>query len=506
MRRKIKYTALLVLVFMPFIVWAAQKTITTYMWDSNIQVIDATKPFTEGSSIVENIGNAVTVTTDPDNPANPMVTLGNSTKDTCGAIWLGGAGTTNVTCTANKCPFGGGFRTYFEFRMTEEDSSGGSEDKGDGFTFAFINGSNNKSSSRGGPPEGSMGTTGMGELMCYAGSGNTTRGLDFPKMAVEFDLYPNTRDEDRGGCYSGRQDYPAGGSDSSWQHNNHIALMYWGDDTSGNCPNNGGNPRTSYDDNIHGDGTPENAASGSSGYYYRQKPSRDAKNWLEDNKWHHARIEVLRNAITNTYNVKAWVDCESCSGNTSTCTPCTSPEIDNYFKDVLNQYYNASSPRADSVPPKIQKTVTLSSGLDSFDTVLYGFTIATGGATQNIQIRNLKTYFLPSSTCVLTIADKSFACKSSTGYAYVYIKVYLTDGSDLPVSDATVTYSVSNNGGNGTLSSLGDGYYGGGSTSNCGLGSQCARPRYITGSRTVTVTATRTGCNGSPLTKTMTVP
>lgn len=38
MRRKIKYAAVLVLVFMPFIVWAAQKTITTYMWDSNIQV------------------------------------------------------------------------------------------------------------------------------------------------------------------------------------------------------------------------------------------------------------------------------------------------------------------------------------------------------------------------------------------------------------------------------------------------------------------------------------
>ncbi|NLD82117.1 MAG: hypothetical protein GX642_13250 [Smithella sp.] len=392
MRRKIKYAALLVLLFIPFIVWAAQKTINTYMWDSNIQVIggNATKSFTDGSSIVENTDAAVTVTTDPDNPANPMVTLGNSTSNTCGAIWLGGEGTTNVTCIDNQCPFGGGFRTYFEFRITDTDNSRRSQSKGEGFTFAFINGANNDKNRRGGNPQEAVY---MAELLCYAGSDNTLneRGLDYPKMAVEFDLYPNTGTMNTNGCYGGRQD--------SSSHNNHIALMFWGDDTGGTCPNNNSDLRISYDDNIHGIPsagsaiTPQNTPSGSSGYYYRTKVSGE-NNWLEDNFWHSARIEVLRDATTHTYNVKAWVDCESCTGSTSTCTACTSTEIDNYFKDVLQQYYNTSSPRTGSVAPKIQNTVTLSSSLPSFEKILYGFTVATSNNTQTIQIRNLKTHFL----------------------------------------------------------------------------------------------------------------
>ena len=455
MQRKVKYAALLVLVFVPFIVWAAKKSITSYMWDSNIQVTTASAPFTEENSIAENVGDAVTVTTDPDNPANPMISLGNSSNDTCGAIWLGGTGTTNVTCPENKCPFGGGFRTYFEFRITGEDSSSGSTDRGDGFTFAFINGSNNDKTRSGGPASGSM-----GEMMCYAGSDATVNqlGLRYPKMAVEFDLYPNTGTMDTNGCYGGRQD--------SSSHNNHIALMFWGDNTSGNCPNNNSHLRISYDDNIHGipsagsATTPQNTASGSSAYYYRTKTS-GANNWLEDNAWHRARVEVQRDAATNTYNVKTWVDCETCVGNTSTCTACTSTEIDNYFKDVLNQYYNASSPRAGSVLPKIQQTLKLSSGLPSFDNVLYGFTVATGGATQTIQIRNMQTYFLPSVACSVTLSplSASFAigggtdsialtASSNCPWAAVSNDSWITVTSgDGGTGSGTVTYSVAANSG-----------------------------------------------------------
>ena len=296
--------------------------------------------------------------------------------------------------------------------------------------------------------------------MGYAGSDATVNqlGLRYPKMAVEFDLYPNTGTMDTNGCYGGRQD--------SSSHNNHIALMFWGDNTSGNCPNNNSHLRISYDDNIHGipsagsATTPQNTASGSSAYYYRTKTS-GANNWLEDNAWHRARVEVLRDAATNTYNVKTWVDCETCVGNTSTCTACTSTEIDNYFKDVLNQYYDAASPRAGSVAPKIQKTVTLSSGLPSFDTVLYGFTVATGGATQTIQIRNMQTYFLPSVACSVTLSplSASFAIGGGTD------SIALTTSSNCPwaavsndswitvtsgdggTGSGTVTYSVAANSG-----------------------------------------------------------
>lgn len=391
-RKEILFAELLILVCLPFLAWGAQKTITTYTWDSAINVTAQSTDFTKDASIVENTGNAVTISTDPDNPANPMVSLGNDSEDTCGAIWLGGAGTTNVTCTENKCPFGSGFRSYFEFRIINTDSSNGSTDRGDGFTFTFMNGAQNDRTRRGGPASGSM-----GELMCYAGSDNTAngRGLDYPKMAIEFDTYPNDGTLSDNGCNGGRND--------ANNRENHMALMFWGANTNGDCSNNNRRPCISYDDNVHSiprtgsASAPKNSNfNESSGYYYRQKPSL-ANNWLEDNTWHLARVEVMRNTTTNTYNVKAWVDCEACSGASSTCTACASTEINNYFKDILNQYYNAASPRTGSVAPKIDRTVTLASSLPSFDKVLFGFTEGTGEKTQTVQIRNFKIYFTPSA-------------------------------------------------------------------------------------------------------------
>ena len=342
--------------------------------------------FAEGSSIVQNASGSVTVTTDPDNSSNPMITLGNGTTDTCGVIWLGGSADLGSICSQNKCNFGSGFRAYFEFRITSTDSSSNSMDRGDGFTFTVMNGTNNDNTRRGGPATGSM-----GELMCYAGSDQTTnqRGLDFPKFAIEFDTYPNTGNLSANGCNSGRDD--AG-------NNNHIALMFWGDRTSGNCSN--GHLCVSYDDNVHGIPatsstlSPTNSYSGdgTGGYYER---ARSTYNWLEDNVWHLGRVEVMRNSATNTYNIKAWVDCETPSG----ATACSATEITNYYKDLTIQYYNSASPRSGSVVPKIDRTVTLNSSLPSFDTILFGFTEGTGGATQTIQIRNFKMYFTSSLVC-----------------------------------------------------------------------------------------------------------
>ncbi|HOW56840.1 MAG TPA: BACON domain-containing protein, partial [Smithellaceae bacterium] len=387
-------------------------------------------------------------------------------------------------------------------------------------------------------------------------------------------------------------------------------------------------------------------------------------NWMEDGQYHRVRIEALRTSSSQTYQVKAWVDCEE---SASPYTACPASEYI-YFQDVYSPYNNSS------YPPKINRTQQLSSTLNSlFDQILFGFTEGTGGSTQHISISNFAIYFpaysispagesftggantgtinvitaassctwtavsnntswltitsgasgtgngivsyslaantgaartgtitisgqlftvtqagctytvgTPSSLsfasgggsgtvsvtasagcswttsnngntwititpasgtgtgaaqtvnytvaagtgaprtgtmtiagqtftvtqagCTLTIADNSFACKSSTASNRVYIKVFLTDGAGGPVTDATVTYSVSGGGGSGTLTNNGGGWYGGTRTSNCGLGGDCARTGNLSGSRTVTVTATRAGCAGSPLTKTMTVP
>jgi hypothetical protein len=389
MKGKKLLAVLLISIAVPLLSWGAQKTMTTYTWDTDINVTGQAD-FTEGASIVQNTSGAVTLPPDPDNPNKKMISLGNNMADSCGAIWLGGTGTTNSNCVENKCDFGSGFRAYFEFRITNTDSSSNSQDRGDGFTFTFMNGSNNDRTRRGGPSSGSM-----GELMCYAGSDNTAneRGLDYPKMAIEFDTYPNTGNLSAYGCNHGRDD--AGNS-------NHIALILWGDTTAGDCSNQNGHLRVSYDDNIHGIPTspssaaPRNSYSGDgTGGYYERAKGGSTYNWLEDNLWHLARVEVMRNAVTNTYNVKAWVDCETPSGASS----CSSAEIANHFKDVLTKYYNAVSPRTGSVAPKIDRTVTLAPGLQSFNKVLFGFTEGTGGATQTVQIRNFKINFTPLLVC-----------------------------------------------------------------------------------------------------------
>jgi hypothetical protein len=152
-------------------------------------------------------------------------------------------------------------------------------------------------------------------------------------------------------------------------------------------------------------------------------------------------------------------------------------------------------------------TPTDSTGTGAAQTVNYTIAANTGVARNGTMTIAGQTFTVTQSAyCMLTIVDDSFACKSGTGSSRVYIKVYLEDGLGNAVTDATVTYSVSGGGGSGTLTNLGGGYYGGTQTSNCGIGGSCARTGNLTGSRIVTVTATRAGCAGSPLTKTMTVP
>ena len=73
----------------------------------------------------------------------------------------------------------------------------------------------------------------------------TAKGLLPPKMVIEFDTYPNTGTGDI--CSSGSRNDP--------DNNNHMALMFWGDNTTGNCTISGTNyPKATFDDNRHGAG------------------------------------------------------------------------------------------------------------------------------------------------------------------------------------------------------------------------------------------------------------
>lgn len=615
------------------LVFAAQKTITSYMragdviYPIELNVVDF---------VTNGTPDAITGSL-----ANNNLSLGNNRTDSSGSYWY--SGDSDVAyCVDGKCNFGVGLRVYYEFIFRSVDTSNDSTSRADGYTFSIANGAYNNKNSTGGPPA----TISMGELLGYAGPGRTDGlGLRPPKLAIEFDTFRNA---DGDVCSSA--------SRNDANNNNHIALMLWGDNLTGNCSISGTNyPKASFDDNRHGSGSGDNPINSQrgdgTGGYYEVAKGTSTYNWLEDNQWHNFRMEVTRSMTPSggkyAYNVKAWVDCPSCSAVQL-----------NAFKNLALAY--------DGLPPQINRTVMLTAADHAaFNTMLFGWTEGTGGSVQTIGIQNFNVYFPRSvcsyginpisasynnsaqtgrtvslltvsgcswtavsnhawitvtsgasgngngtvtynvagnagtartgtitigdqlftvyqeavpvytitansgangtispsgavsvnggtnqtftitpnanyhvadvlvdgvsvgavtsytftnvtanhaiaatfaiNPCTLTITDNSFACKLA-GNSRVYIKVYVTNGWGSPVTDAAVTYSVSGGGGSGNLTNLGGGYYGGTQTSNCGLGNNCVRTASISSPRTVTITATRSGCAGSPLIKTMTVP
>ncbi len=160
-----------------------------------------------------------------------------------GAIWYGGSNQ-GGNCEAGRCDFGGGFRAFFVFTFSQDS-------KGEGFTFAIVNGGDNDANSVGGD-------SAMAELMAYGGDSRiynaadgqystahgyisqfldarSTRGLFPPKIGIEFDTYQNST------CaicpstdYSSPNDHtrcdPTGASS-----NDHVAYLFWGDEIRLSC-------------------------------------------------------------------------------------------------------------------------------------------------------------------------------------------------------------------------------------------------------------------------------
>jgi hypothetical protein len=92
------------------------------------------------------------------------------------------------------------------------------------------------------------------------------------------------------------------------------------------------------------------------------------------------------------YIVKAWVDCAGCTAAQLAA-----------FKDTRIPF-----PPTPTVLPQINRTIVLSKalhtytapGVANFDTMLFGFTQATGALAQaqNIEIKNFVIYFPPCSS------------------------------------------------------------------------------------------------------------
>ena len=103
------------------------------------------------------------------NTGTQIINIGQGLNDTAGVAWYVG-NSDAANCTAGICDFGIGIRAYFEFA---DSATGG---RGDGFMFIIMNGILNDTTKRGGTPTGA----GMGELMGYAGPGNTIAGATAP--------------------------------------------------------------------------------------------------------------------------------------------------------------------------------------------------------------------------------------------------------------------------------------------------------------------------------------
>jgi hypothetical protein len=300
---------------------------------------------------------------------------------TFGALWYQGSSVPG-NCTGGKCDFGTGFRAFFVFQY-------GSGSSGDGFAFAFFNGTDNNVYAVGGH-------TGRGELMGYAGDSRTDeagtnfldgrggRGIQPPKVAIEFDVYSNTGSTNV--CSSGSR------NDGT---RNHVGYVFWGDNTDSTCTTTVG--RNTYDDNRHsagsGDGPdmPRNSRPPSEvadTSYFNASALSWPSNWMLNypSNVYAFRVEVKRSTTANVngnydYEIKSWV--KQCATNNITCP--TYDDTSNYANTKADYTADAAT---------LTRTIDLNSTLHGkFSTFFYGWTTATGGATQNILISRHKMNF-----------------------------------------------------------------------------------------------------------------
>ena len=312
-----------------------------------------------------------------------------------GALWYTGNATSG-NCQGGRCEFGTGFRAFFVFQINP--SALGA----DGFTFTVFNGdtATNDIYSVGGDG-------GRGELLGYSGTsyigsgatgyldGNnrTTagcpgtlgceagRGIQPPKIAVEFDPYNNYGSADV--CASGsRRD---GNETPNPRH--HVAYVFWGTNANSSCSTKIG--QNSYDDNRHNEGSdsssdPRNSRRPSDGAdpsYYNA--STLSYNWLTNN-FYAFRIEVTRSKDPvggeYEYTMKSWIK------------PCADLTCSNY--DEASSFANTKVAYTADTATLSRTSINLTEALhNKFSTFFYGWTMATGGATEEVKINRFRINF-----------------------------------------------------------------------------------------------------------------
>ncbi len=265
------------------------------------------KNISEFNHIIESQNGVINVDED-----SKTITIGGSDDLASGCIWYGHD---TGPCTEGVCDLGSGFRAFFRFKSTHQDTSNDSEGFASGFTFAVTSDTES-------PPETVCG--GNGAHLGYAGTQpDYEYWIGEPKMGVEVDYYPSTG----GGCY-GKND----------GLNNHAALIYWGNFYKGNPSS----PLENLcDDNRHGAGgtdnknslNPDNSSFGYSG--------SSGVTWLEDAEEHTLRIDLEYNSTSRNATIRTWVDMDG-SNNTQKAmiadpTVTAETNISNSFKKQMKK-------------------------------------------------------------------------------------------------------------------------------------------------------------------------
>ena len=312
-----------------------------------------------------------------------------------GAFWYKG-GAAAGTCKDGRCEFGSGFRAFFVFKINASTSGA------DGFTFTAFNGdtATNDIYSLGG-------YLGRGELLGYSGDSYTAsgatnfldgnnrtadgcpsnlgceagRGIQPPKLAIEFDPYFNYGSADVCATNSRRDG-------NEWPDpRNHAGYVFWGTNDNSTCSLKVG--KNSFDDNRHMAGTdsyadPRNSmrpSDGADSSYYNA-PSL-LHNWLT-NGYYAFRVEVTRKEETAgnyKYTMKSWI--KSCTDLT-----CATYDDTNNFANTKVKYDDTAD------PANLTRTFNLTEALhNKFETFFFGWTMAAGGATEEVKIARFRMNF-----------------------------------------------------------------------------------------------------------------
>jgi hypothetical protein len=324
------------------------------------------------------------------NAAGTTARLGGWESGKFGALWYSG-GAVQGDCTGGKCYFGQGFRAFFVFQFDAGSS-------GDGFTFAFFNGDGVDMNGIKNDINSIGGDTARGELLGYAGDsridaagtsfldGKGGRGIQPPKMAIEFDVYPNFDKSNI--CVADSRRDPL-------DSRNHIAYVFWGDNTNSSCSSTIG--RNTYDDNRHNNGAdisnePRNSRRPSDGpdtsYFDASSVWPAETNWLLSNaptNIYAFRVEVTRASTKNSnnnyyYTINSWI--KQCTAADCSDVIANFPGYDN-----TKMAYNPQ--------PILIRTIELDQTYHNyFNTFFFGWTAATGGSTQNVNIGKFRMNFI----------------------------------------------------------------------------------------------------------------